>query len=113
MVASMKTAIFNCQCDQMKNCEGGCETIYRNLPVCEPNYLILILVYPADICRFQYHYTSNRAPMVVVLESAWVENDVMRNSTRTFLDYIQTQKVCARTGLRLLCTEVFSFPRLL
>ena len=28
MVASMKAAIFNCQCDQMQNCEGGCVTIY-------------------------------------------------------------------------------------
>ena len=24
----MEAAIFNCQCDQMQNCEGGCETIY-------------------------------------------------------------------------------------
>ena len=28
MIASMKAAIFNYQCDQMQNCEGGCETIY-------------------------------------------------------------------------------------
>ena len=28
MVASMQAAIFNCQCDQMQNCEGGCETRY-------------------------------------------------------------------------------------
>ena len=28
MVASMKAAIFNCQCAQMQSCEGGCETIY-------------------------------------------------------------------------------------
>ena len=27
MVAFMEVAIFNCQCDQMHNCEGGCETI--------------------------------------------------------------------------------------
>ena len=27
MVASMEAAIFNCHCDQMQNCEGGCETI--------------------------------------------------------------------------------------
>jgi len=24
----MEAAIFNCQCDQMQNCEGGCETVY-------------------------------------------------------------------------------------
>ena len=24
----MEAAIFNCQCDQMQNCEGGCETTY-------------------------------------------------------------------------------------
>ena len=24
----MEAAIFNCQCDQMQNFEGGCETIY-------------------------------------------------------------------------------------
>ena len=24
----MKAAIFNCQCDLVQNCEGGCETIY-------------------------------------------------------------------------------------
>ena len=24
----MEAAIFDCQCDQMQNCEGGCETIY-------------------------------------------------------------------------------------
>ena len=29
MVASMDAAIFNRQCDQMQNCEGGCETINR------------------------------------------------------------------------------------
>ena len=28
MVASMEATIFNCQCDQMQNCKGGCETIY-------------------------------------------------------------------------------------
>jgi len=28
MVASMAAAIFNCQRDQMQNCEGGCEAIY-------------------------------------------------------------------------------------
>ena len=28
MVASMEAAIFNCQCNQMQNSEGGCETIY-------------------------------------------------------------------------------------
>ena len=28
MVASMEAAIFDCQCAQMQNCEGGCETIY-------------------------------------------------------------------------------------
>ena len=28
MVAFMESAIFNRQCDQMQNCEGGCETIY-------------------------------------------------------------------------------------
>lgn len=28
MVASMEAAIFNCQCDQMQNCEGGCETFF-------------------------------------------------------------------------------------
>ena len=28
MVASMEAAIFNYQCDQTQNCEGGCETIY-------------------------------------------------------------------------------------
>ena len=28
MVASMEAAIFSCQCDQMQDCEGGCETIY-------------------------------------------------------------------------------------
>ena len=28
MVASMEAAIFNCQCDQMQNCDGGCETMY-------------------------------------------------------------------------------------
>ena len=28
MVVSVKAAIINCQCDQMQNCEGGCETIY-------------------------------------------------------------------------------------
>ena len=28
MVASVEPAIFNCQCDQMQDCEGGCETIY-------------------------------------------------------------------------------------
>ena len=27
MVASMEAVIFNCQCDKMQNCEGGCETI--------------------------------------------------------------------------------------
>ena len=27
MVASMEAAIFNCQCDQMQNCEGDCETM--------------------------------------------------------------------------------------
>ena len=27
MDASMEAAIFNCQCDQMQNCEGDCETI--------------------------------------------------------------------------------------
>ena len=27
MIASMEAAIFNCQCDQILNCEGGCETI--------------------------------------------------------------------------------------
>ena len=30
MVASMEAVIFNCHCDQMQNCEGGCETIYLN-----------------------------------------------------------------------------------
>ena len=30
-VASMKAAIFNCQCDQMQNWKGGCETIYLSL----------------------------------------------------------------------------------
>ena len=30
MVASMEAAIFSCQCDQMQNCEGGCDTIYNN-----------------------------------------------------------------------------------
>ena len=25
MVAFMEAAIFNCQCDQMQNCEGDCE----------------------------------------------------------------------------------------
>ena len=38
MVASTKAAIFNCQCDQMQNFEGGCETIYvqhrADLSVC-------------------------------------------------------------------------------
>ena len=24
----MEAAIYNCQCDRMQNCEGGCETIY-------------------------------------------------------------------------------------
>jgi hypothetical protein len=24
----MEAAIFNCHCDQMQNCEGGCETVY-------------------------------------------------------------------------------------
>ena len=28
MVASTEAAIFNCQYDQVRNCEGGCETIY-------------------------------------------------------------------------------------
>ena len=28
MVASIQAAIFKCQCDQMQNCKGGCETIY-------------------------------------------------------------------------------------
>ena len=28
MVASVEAAIFNCQYDQMQNCEGDCETIY-------------------------------------------------------------------------------------
>ena len=28
MDASMKAAIFNCQCDQMQSCEGSCEAIY-------------------------------------------------------------------------------------
>ena len=27
MVASMEAAIFNCQCDQMQKCKGGCEAI--------------------------------------------------------------------------------------
>ena len=27
-IASMEAAIFNCQCDQMQDCEDGCETIY-------------------------------------------------------------------------------------
>ena len=27
----MKAAIFNSQCDQMQNWEGGCETIYTNI----------------------------------------------------------------------------------
>ena len=31
MVASMEAAIFNCQCDQMQNCEVSCETIYKIL----------------------------------------------------------------------------------
>ena len=30
VVTSMEAAIFNCQCDQMRNCEGGCETVYFN-----------------------------------------------------------------------------------
>ena len=28
MIASMEAALFNCRCDQMQNCEGGCETIH-------------------------------------------------------------------------------------
>ena len=31
MIASMEAAVFNCQCDQMQNCEGGCETIYSSM----------------------------------------------------------------------------------
>ena len=27
MVASVEAANFNCQCDQIQNCKGGCETI--------------------------------------------------------------------------------------
>ena len=33
MVASMEAAVFNCQCDQMQNCEGDCETIYSQWPL--------------------------------------------------------------------------------
>ena len=33
MLASMEAAISNCQCDQMQNCEGGCETIYSAIKV--------------------------------------------------------------------------------
>ena len=29
MVASMEATICNCQCNQMQNCEGDCETILR------------------------------------------------------------------------------------
>ena len=40
VAASMEAAIFNCRCDQMQNCEGGCETIYyyRCVAVCRQNY---------------------------------------------------------------------------
>ena len=39
MVASMEAAIFNSQCDQTQNCQGGCDTIYASLQreaVCLP-----------------------------------------------------------------------------
>ena len=29
MVANIEAAILNCQCDQMQNYEGVCETIYK------------------------------------------------------------------------------------
>ena len=37
-VASMEDAIFNCQCEQVKNCQGGCETIYKLMSIV-PNFL--------------------------------------------------------------------------
>ena len=43
MVVSKDAAIFNCQYDQMQNCEGGCETIY-----CNAKYLRKLF---AKICR--------------------------------------------------------------
>ena len=42
MVASMEAAIFNCQCDQMQSCEGGCEAIY-NTQIC--SILVRLLYY--------------------------------------------------------------------
>ena len=34
MVASTEAAIFNCQCEQILNCEGGFDTIYFNKAGC-------------------------------------------------------------------------------
>ena len=41
VVASVEDAVFNCQCDQMQNCEGGCETMSAVFSVeqCWPSLL--------------------------------------------------------------------------
>ena len=89
MVASTQAAIFNCQCDQTQNCEGGCETIYVTWLVLasRPASLAGSTVAPPGYC------TANTETFIP-LSNGGIETLQWFKSMRK---YIEIGKICIKT----------------